>query len=84
MANSKKNSRKYLTIGAIIFGLAMLALAFWPSAIAVDMDEVTSGPMRVSIDEEGRTQVHDAYLVSAPSNGRLQRIDIPTLHKIRR
>ena len=55
MANSKKNSRKYLTIGAIIFGLAMLALAFWPSAIAVDMDEVTSGPMRVSIDEEGRT-----------------------------
>ncbi|MBA4765947.1 MAG: efflux RND transporter periplasmic adaptor subunit [Erythrobacter sp.] len=76
MANGKKNSRKYLTIGAIIIALAMLAIAFWPSAIAVDMDEVTSGPMQLSIDEEGRTQVHDAFLVSAPSNGRLQRIEV--------
>ncbi|MEZ5778829.1 MAG: HlyD family efflux transporter periplasmic adaptor subunit [Paracoccaceae bacterium] len=76
MAQKKKRSRLYLTIGAVVVIGAGLAAAFWPRATMVDMGEVTRGPMIVTIDEEGRTRVRDAYVVSTPIAGRLQRVEV--------
>ena len=42
----------------------------------VDMGEVARGPMIVTIDEEGRTRVRDAYVVSTPIAGRLRRVEV--------
>ena len=42
----------------------------------VDMGEVTRQPMTVTIDEEARTRVRDAYVVSAPIAGRLMRVEV--------
>ena len=53
-----------------------MAAAFWPRPVMVDMGEVTQGPLSVTIDEEGRTRVRDAYVVSTPVAGRLQRVSV--------
>ncbi len=56
-------------------GVVALAYAFWPRRIPVDIATVTQGPMRVTIDEDGKTRVKERYMVSAPLSGRLRRIE---------
>lgn len=53
-----------------------LTVAFWPQPTMVDMGEVTVGTMKLTIDEEGRTRVRDAYIVSTPVAGQLQRVRV--------
>jgi HlyD family secretion protein len=73
---TKKRSRLYLTFGAALLIGAALAAAFWPRASMVDLATITRGPMMVTIDEEGRTQVSEAYIVSTPVAGRLMRVTV--------
>jgi HlyD family secretion protein len=56
--------------------VVLIALSFRPQPIAVDMADVQTGPLRVTIDEEGMTRVRDRYVVSAPVAGRLQRVEL--------
>lgn len=74
MAKAKKRSRLILTTAAALLVAGALTVAFWPKPVMVDMGEVTRGTMRLTIDEEGRTRVRDAYVVSAPVAGELQRV----------
>ena len=53
---------------------AIVAVALWPEATAVDLARVDRGPMQVTIDEDGETRVRERFVVSAPVAGRLQRI----------
>ncbi len=76
MAARRKRSRLILTILALVLVAGALAAAFWPRPTMVDMGEVVRGPMMVTIDEEGRTRVHDAYVVSTPVAGRLLRVQV--------
>lgn len=56
--------------------LALLALAFRPQAVAVDMAETVRGPMTVTVRDEGRTRVRNEYIVSAPVAGQLLRVPL--------
>lgn len=76
---SKRRLRipSWLPYGFVGLGLAVLvALAFRPTPIPVDIGIATTGPLQVTIDAEGQTRVKDRYVVSAPVDGRLQRIDL--------
>ncbi|MGD1895952.1 MAG: efflux RND transporter periplasmic adaptor subunit [Phormidesmis sp.] len=76
-----KNKRKRLP-RSLLYGLAsfsivaLVALAFRPAPISVDIGQVTRGPLQVTIDAEGKTQVQERYVISAPVAGRLQRIEL--------
>ena len=48
----------------------------WSGMGLVDMAAVQTGPLRVTIDEEGMTRVRDRYVVSAPVAGRLERVEL--------
>ena len=76
MARAKKRSRLILTSIVVLLIGGALTAAFWPRPAMVDLGEVTRGPMRVTIDEEGRTRVAEAYVVSTPVAGRLQRVQV--------
>lgn len=67
-----------LAISALIAAvvIAALYLAIRKPPYAVDLATVTQGPMTVTIDDEGETRVHDLFVVAAPINGRLTRIEI--------
>ncbi|NIY95243.1 HlyD family efflux transporter periplasmic adaptor subunit [Salipiger sp. HF18] len=76
MADRRNRTRLILwTLLALLLGGALVA-AFWPRATLVDIGEVTQGPLTVTIDEEGKTQVHDVYVVSTPVAGRLLRVQV--------
>lgn len=59
----------------LVFALA-LAWLLRPLPVPVDLALVETGPIRVTVDEEGRTRVREVYAVAAPTHGRLQRIPV--------
>lgn len=64
-----------LLLSIVVIG-SLLAIALWPSAVAVDVAAVSRGPLAVTIDEEGRTRVRDRFVVTAPVTGRILRIEL--------
>lgn len=73
---ARKKSRSTITVLAVLFVAGILTYAFWPRPIMVDIGKVETGSMVVTINEEGRTRVHDAYVVSSPVAGRLMRVEV--------
>jgi HlyD family secretion protein len=64
-----------LLFSVLVVG-AILVAALWPEAVEVDVARVGTGPLEVTIDEEGQTRVHERFVISAPVAGRLQRIEL--------
>lgn len=63
----------------VLGGMGLVGLGVWvfrPTPIAVDLASLEQGPMEVTIAEEGKTRVRDRYVIAAPVDGRLQRIDL--------
>jgi len=65
----------FWTLGVLAIGILSI-LAFRPRPIAVDVAAVARGTLQVTVDREGKTRVHDRYLVSAPVAGRVERIEL--------
>jgi HlyD family secretion protein len=59
---------------AVAVGIAWLA---WPRPLKVETDVVDRGPVARTLVDEGRTRIHDVFVVAAPVGGDLRRI---TLH----
>jgi HlyD family secretion protein len=53
----------------------LLALAFRPQPVLVDLADVSREALTVSVRDEARTRVREVYIVSAPLGGRLLRIN---------
>ena len=71
----KKRSRLItIFIGAVVAGL--VTWAFLPKPIKVERCRVERGPLRVTVDEEAETRVHDRFEVATPVAGRLRRIEL--------
>jgi HlyD family secretion protein len=68
--------RGFMWGGAGLAAAAFLVYALRPAVVPVEVTAVTRGPLRVTIDEEGRTRVRDHYLVVAPVAGRVARITL--------
>lgn len=74
-ATAMKNVRR-LVIVLIAAGIIVaIAQALRPQPVRVDVAQVTRGPLRVTIDEDGKTRIRERYVVSAPLAGRLLRIN---------
>ena len=69
-------SRNWTMAGIGVLLGVVLAYAFWPRAMPVDLGEAKRAAMLVTIDEEARTRVRDAYVVAAPIAGRLLRVEV--------
>ena len=64
-----------LLAGAVLL-MALLVMAFWPKAAAVDLARAERGALQVTLDEEGETRVRQRFVVSAPVAGRVERIEL--------
>lgn len=64
----------WLLISLLI--IAALVYGFRPRPRLVDIAVVTRGPMKVSVEDEGKTRVIDRYIVSAPVAGTTCRVDL--------
>ncbi len=63
-------------ITGTLAGVALLAWAFAPRPLGVEVAAVTEGPFETSIEEDGKTRLHDRYVVAAPLAGTLARITL--------
>lgn len=71
-----KIPRRLLYWLAGLGGATLLALAFRPTPIPVDLGQVQRGPLQVTVDAEGKTRVRDRFTIAAPVAGRLARIKL--------
>ncbi|HEX6747109.1 MAG TPA: efflux RND transporter periplasmic adaptor subunit [Longimicrobium sp.] len=69
----KLRSRVLLAFGALLL-VAMGVIWTRPEPVDVEVGTISRGDLRVTVDEEGMTRVHDRFVVAAPVAGRLQRI----------
>ena len=66
----------------IVYGLvaaavvALLVMASRPKPLEVQTTTVSRGPLRVTVDEDGRTRVRERYTVPAPVEGTLSRVPL--------
>lgn len=66
--------RRLVLVIVLLAIAAAVAWAFVPKPVPVDVASVDYGPLRVTVDEDGKTRIRERYIVSAPLGGRLQRI----------
>jgi HlyD family secretion protein len=74
----KRRSRRvriFWIVGAAAVVLAISA-SLLPESVEVDIVRVDRGDVRVEVVDEGRTRMHDVYVVSAPVTGRVLRVHV--------
>lgn len=73
-AQKGKTAKMVLKILLAIALVAALIFAFMPEPIKVDLSPIKRQDVVVTIEGEGKTRIHDIYIVSAPIEGRVTRI----------
>jgi HlyD family secretion protein len=68
--------RKLFYIVAAAVLALLVVFAFLPDPVTVETAAVTRGPMQVTVEDQGKTRVVDRFTVTAPTAGRLERIDL--------
>ncbi len=61
---------------AAVLLAAVLAWMLWPRPMRVETAVIDTGEVRVDIADEGRTRIHDVFVIAAPVSGELQRIAV--------
>ncbi|RMF03255.1 MAG: HlyD family efflux transporter periplasmic adaptor subunit, partial [Alphaproteobacteria bacterium] len=65
---------KRLTGGALLLAAAgLFVYALLPQPVLVDVETVSRGELRVTVDEEGETRIREIYVVSSPIDGKVLR-----------
>ena len=66
---------RWTITGGVVLGTLLWIV--WPRPVPVDLASVTRGPMEVTVDDDGKTEVRHVYTISAPITGILLRISHP-------
>jgi HlyD family secretion protein len=70
------------SIRTLIWTTVLLALilagtyALIPKPVNVEVASVSEGPLRVTVQQDGKTRIREKYIVSTPVAGRLSRIEL--------
>jgi len=68
--------RRILVIAVSVVVVLAVVYGFMPKPVQVDAVSAKKGPMRVTVDEEGKTRVRDRFVISAPVAGYLRRVEL--------
>jgi len=71
-----KKRTRFITLLAVLLVIAGLVLAFRSKPITVDTAAVVRGPLQETVEEEGKTRMHDHFVLAAPVAGKLRRIEL--------
>ncbi|MDX2275063.1 MAG: efflux RND transporter periplasmic adaptor subunit [Hyphomonadaceae bacterium] len=75
-ASAKFTRAQWIWIGAGAALALLLIWLAWPRPLAVEIAVVDRGPVRTEVVDEGRTRIHDVFVISAPVSGELQRVEL--------
>ena len=71
-----KRTTLLLAAAAAVAVAALLAWAFAPRPVTVEVAQASVGHFETSVDEDARTRLRDRYVIAAPLAGQLQRITL--------
>lgn len=70
-------SWKRILLGVgVVAVIALIVIVLRPEPLAVELAQMQTGPMQVTVEDEGETRSHDRFVISAPVSGRLLRLDL--------
>ena len=67
-------TRRWLPYFGGLILLILIAAGLWPKPVPVETADATRGPLRATVNEEGKTLIKQRYVVTAPVAGQLRRI----------
>lgn len=76
MEQRSKLRRRAIGAAVLLSVVAATAWALRPRRVRIECAVVSRGPLRVTVDGDGKTRVRDRYVVSAPIAGLLERISL--------
>lgn len=80
MANQEIQRRsrrvRIFWIAAAVLTVVAIVISMLPDPIPVDVARADRGDVRVEVVDEGRTRMHDVYVISAPVTGRVLRVTV--------
>lgn len=68
--------QRILLILLLLLAAVLLLWAFLPRPVPVETAKVSRGPLRVTVEEEGKARLRDRFVVSAPVTGYARRVDL--------
>jgi HlyD family secretion protein len=68
--------RRWIPYAGGLLLLALIAAGFWPHPTPVETARVSTGTLRATVNEEGKTRIKNRFVVSAPVTGLLRRIPL--------
>jgi len=68
--------KKYIYIAGAILFFGLIAWGLRPQPVPIDVGKISTGPMKVTVDEEGKTRIKERYTVVAPLTGQMRRIEL--------
>lgn len=74
--STKKRRIRWFSITVVVVVVGLFVAAIIPKRLPVDMVSAERGDLLVTVDEDGQTRVKDRYVVAAPLDGQLGRIDL--------
>ena len=74
MSSNAPSRRRWLplVLGAVL--IALLAFGLRPKPAPVETARATTGALRATVSEEGKTRIRQRYVVSSPVTGQLRRV----------
>ena len=72
---NNRYSRVLLWLTIILVIVVIIGFSFRPATVLTDIDTLSRNSLLISISEEGKTRIHDTYIVSSPVTGYLRRIN---------
>ena len=66
-------TKRIIVAALVLLAVAAGAWALRPQPVPVDVAVIGSGPMEVTVEDEGITRIRDIYTISAPVGGKAQR-----------
>jgi HlyD family secretion protein len=74
MNQSFPTKRRWLPYVLALTLIAALAIGLRPKPAPVETARATTGPLRATVSEEGKTRIKQRYIVSSPVTGQLRRV----------
>ena len=72
--SANRHTRRWLPYAGAVVLIALITAGLWPRPIPVETARAAVGPLRATVNEEGKTRIKQRYVVSAPVAGQLRRI----------
>jgi len=66
--------RRWIPFAGAVLLVGLIIAGLWPKPVAVETATVIRGPLRTTVNEEGKTRIKQRFVVAAPVMGQLRRI----------